>query len=168
MSEMKINVEYTLAREIEGEIVGVDISEQIHEAAVDGVVNCGGYDVDIQTGSDDYVDVNLSGSVSVYVDTDSLIESDLEDVQEVDPFDADVDTIEISPSWRSSDSVDITYTARIEQEVEHELTVPIHDIVLDVKTIRNASTELGRDALRTLLVTLLGREFVEAFENDEL
>lgn len=168
MSEMKINVEYTLAREIEGEIISIDISEQIHEAAVDGVVNCGGYDVDIQGGSDDYIDVNLSGTVSVYLDTDSLIESDLEDVHEVDPYDVTVDSIDIGPSWRSSDSVDITYTARVEQEVEHERTVPVHDIVLDVRTIHNASTQLGRDALRALLVTLLGKEFVEAFENDQL
>lgn len=185
MSEnIQINTTYNLDRTIEGSIDALDISEQIHEAALEGVRDCGGYDVDIEGGYDDSVDVHLSGTVSVTIDTDYLISTDLEDTHDIDPFDATVEDIDITGGWRNNTTVDITYTARVEREVEHEAEVRPADLAISLrrilKCINYARNNYSHDSflfgaaneanveLEDLVRTFVGQEWLDAFMDEEV
>lgn len=158
-----INVTYTVTRSIEDTIYH-DIGDEVHEAAVDGVVECGGYDVEVQSGSDNYISVSLSGDVEVFVESEYHIEQWFADNEpDVDFMDIVIEDIQLTGDWGTRVSID--FFAKVEKEVEHNTTVPLKDITIDVRTaLRESTSPTARTAIRDLVTTLVGAEFMDAVD----
>ena len=170
MSDIEVTTRYTLARTIE-DTVEVDITDQIHEAVLDGVINCGGYDVEILDGDAEYVEVAASGTVSVSIDGQYEVERHVEAEHDLDSFDYRIVDIVAEGAWRNNTSVDLAYEIEVEQEVEHDAALTMSDIAIDMRRILQgigADGEEARQSLYSLLRAFLGQEFLDAYEEGQI
>ena len=173
MSDITIHTVFNLARQIDGEFM-TDIAEEIHEAAVDGVTSCGNYDVDIQGGSDEYITVRLSGKVDVFFDSTDAIHTNLYDEHDVDGYDAVIEDVSYSGSvWGETTTVEVNYTASVEQEIEHENTASVSDLLVDMRRVLSGfgAGSVGaeaRESFRSIILTFMGADFLEAWENGDV
>ena len=176
MSDIEVTTSYTLGRTI-SDTVTIDITEQIHEAVVDGVINCGGYDVEIVGGDMEYVDVNASGTVGVSIDGQSAVEEHVESEYDLDPYDYRISDVVAEQAWRDSTGLDLAYEIEVEQDIEHEASLTMSDIAIDMRRILQgigadgATTTLheeARKSLYDLIRAFLGQQFLDAYEDGEI
>lgn len=165
MGQIHFNTVYEGGGTYEGSVT-TDISDAIHDAVLRGVTECGQYDIDVAgygQWNDPEVEVEVSGTVYVHVDAETLIENDVED-QGYDAFEMEITEYEVCPDRYGE--VEINYTVKINREVEHEQTTDFDEFVDDCKAIL-ANIPFGGDVHAKVLRVLrlaLGSEFLEQLE----